>query len=518
MLNSIARASGLRTQSSTTITIPAPIGGWNARDSLGAMPIGDAVTLTNWWPGTNSVVLRYGYTKFATGITGQVETILAYSSGTSNKLFAAAGTNIYDITAGGAVGSAAVSSLTNARWQYVNMTTTAGSYLMLVNGADKLRFYTGSAWAKDGDGGGYDITNVDTATCSNITLFKNRVWLIQDGTLKCWYLPINSIGGAAVALDMSSLVQMGGYLVAAMTWTLDAGYGMDDYLVFITSNGETLVWRLTDPTTPSGISLIGVYQLGAPIGKRCWVKYGGDLLIITQDGVVPMSGALQSSRLDPRVSITDKIQYAMSQAISSYSTNFGWDMLYFPKENQLILNVPISEGSQQQQYVMNNITKSWCNFTGWNANCWTLYRDNPYFGGNGYVGLAWNGYVDDTSDITSFGLQSFQTYGQANQKQCQMIRYHLFTNGFPAVYGNVNVDYDLADSSASLNFTPINAALWDSALWDASYWGDNLVPSADWQGVTEIGYSFAPILKTASQGIQIQWVAADLVFTDGGTL
>ena len=94
MLNSIARAGGLRTQSSTTITIPAPIGGWNARDSLGAMAIGDAVTLTNWWPGTNSVVLRYGYTKFATGITGQVETVLAYSSGTANKLFAAAGTNI----------------------------------------------------------------------------------------------------------------------------------------------------------------------------------------------------------------------------------------------------------------------------------------------------------------------------------------------------------------------------------------------------------------------------------------
>ena len=168
------------------------------------MAIGDAVTLTNWWPGTNSVVLRYGYTKFATGITGQVETVLAYSGGTSNKLFAAASTNIYDITAGGAVGSAVVSSLTNARWQYVNMTTTAGSYLMLVNGADKLRFYTGSAWAKDGDGSGYDITGVDTSTCSNITLFKNRVWLIQDGTLKSWYLPINSIGGAAVALDMSS--------------------------------------------------------------------------------------------------------------------------------------------------------------------------------------------------------------------------------------------------------------------------------------------------------------------------
>jgi hypothetical protein len=293
---------------------------------------------------------------------------------------------------------------------------------------------------------------------------------------------------------------------------------MDDYLVFITSNGETLVWRLTDPTTPTGISLIGIYQLGAPIGKRCWVKYGGDLLIITQDGVVPMSGALQSSRLDPRVSITNKIQYAMSQAISSYSTNFGWDMLYFPKENQLILNVPIEQGEKQQQYVMNNITKSWCNFTGWDANCWALYQDDPYFGGDGYVGLAWNGLTDNSEDITSFALQSFQTYGQANQKQCQMIRYHLFIDGLLSVYGNVNVDYSLADTSAALNITPANIAYWDLAFWDDAVWGDNLMPSANWQGVTQIGYSFAPLLKTASQDVQVQWVAADLVFTDGGTL
>jgi hypothetical protein len=218
------------------------------------------------------------------------------------------------------------------------------------------------------------------------------------------------------------------------------------------------------------------------------------------------------------VSITNKIQYAMSQSISSYSANFGWDMLYFPKENQLILNVPIEEGEKQQQYVMNNITKSWCNFTGWNANCWALYQDDPYFGGDGYVGLAWNGLTDNSEDITSFALQSFQTYGQANQKQCQMIRYHLFIDGLLSVYGNVNVDYSLADTSAALNITPANIAYWDLAFWDDAVWGDNLMPSANWQGVTQIGYSFAPLLKTASQDVQVQWVAADLVFTDGGTL
>ena len=515
MLNSFAKIP--RQQAAQTVTVAAPIGGWNARDALGAMDPLDAVTLQNFWPGTNSVILRNGYTKHATGLPAEVQTLMAYSSGTSNKLFAVSDGKIYDATNTGAVGAAAVSGLTNSKFQYTNITTPAASYLMAVNGADKLRTFDGSAWHTDGDGSPYDITNIDTATVSNITLFKNRIWLTTNNTLKVWYLPVNSIGGAAVALDMTSIFQLGGYIMAGMTWTLDAGYGVDDYLVFITSNGEALVWRLTDPTTPTGISQIGLYKLGAPIGRRCYTKFGGDLLVITQDGVVPMSGALQSSRLDPRVSITNKIQYAMSSAISTYGANFGWQLLYYPKENQLILNVPISEGTQQQ-YVMNNITKSWCNFTGWYANCWELHIDDPYFGGDGYVAKAWNGNTDDTSNIDGFSLQSFQSYGTALQKQCKMIRYHLQTNGTPAVFGNVNVDYNLADESAQLNFSTSIYGIWGTGLWDSAIWGAGLVPSADWQGATNIGYTFAPLIKTATQGIQLQWVATDLVFEGGGVL
>ena len=515
MLNSFAKIP--RQQAAQTVTVAAPIGGWNARDALGAMDPLDAVTLQNFWPGTNSVILRNGYTKHATGLPAQVQTLMAYSSGTSNKLFAISDGKIYDATSAGAVGAAAVSGLTNSKFQYTNITTPAASYLMAVNGADKLRTFDGTNWHTDGDGSPYDITNIDTATVSNITLFKNRIWLTTNNTLKVWYLPVNSIGGAAVALDMTSIFQLGGYIMAGMTWTLDAGYGVDDYLVFITSNGEAIVWRLTDPTTPTGISQIGLYKVGAPIGRRCYTKFGGDLLIITQDGVVPMSGALQSSRLDPRVSITNKIQYAMSSAISAYGSNFGWSLLYYPKENQLILNVPYDEG-EQQQYVMNNITKSWCNFTGWYANCWELHLDDPYFGGDGYVGLAWNGNTDDISNIEGFGLQSFQSYGTALQKQCKMIRYHLQSNGSPSVFGNVNVDYNLADESAQLNFSTSVYGLWDTGLWDSAIWGAGLVPLADWQGATNIGYTFAPLIKTATQGIQLQWVATDLVFEGGGVL
>jgi hypothetical protein len=217
------------------------------------------------------------------------------------------------------------------------------------------------------------------------------------------------------------------------------------------------------------------------------------------------------------VSITNKIQYAVSQAVSLYGANFGWSLLYYPKENQLIMNVPISEGGEQQ-YVMNTITKSWCNFTGWNANCWELHQDNPYFGGNGFVGLAWNTNSDNNQIINGFGLQSFQSYGSAVQKQCRMIRYHLQSNATPAVFGNVNVDYNLADQSVQLDFASNQFGVWGTSLWDAALWGSALVPNADWQSATSIGYTFAPLIKTATQGIQLQWVATDLVFEAGGVL
>ncbi len=506
------------TQKARTATVAAPVGGWNARDALGDMDALDAVILQNWWPGTNSVILRNGYSRHVTGITGQVETLMTYSSGTANKMFGIAGTSIYDVTSAGAVGAAVVTGLTNARFQHVDFTTTGGSFLLAVNGADKLRGYDGTNWYVDGDGS-HDITGVDTATCINIAVFKNRVWLIEKNTLNAWYLPISAIAGAATKLPMGAIPQMGGYLVAAMTWTLDAGYGIDDYLAFITSNGEVMVWRLTDPTTPTGISMIGVWRIGAPVGYRPWIKYGGDLLIITQDGVVPMSGALQSSRLDPRVSITDKIQYAMSTAITSYGSHFGWQLLQYPKGNQIYLNIPVMEGLNQQQFVQNNITKAWCNFTGWESNCWALLNDEPYFGSNGFVGRAWTGTTDNGASINGLALQAFKAYGGATQKQCKMIRYHLASDGSPAIYGNVNVDYDVADSSAQLSISaPGASAIWDTSVWDTGIWGSGLTPSAEWQGATGIGYTFAPFLKTATNGMQLQWNATDFVFELGGAI
>src|SRR6185295_1809483 len=322
MRGNLARLRPLRAQQAqkrraVTASIAAPIGGWNVRDALGAMDPLDCVSIVNYFPGTTSLILRSGYSSWATGFPSQVETIFAYSGSTTTKLFGVSGGSIYDATSGGAVGAAAVSGLTNSKWQYTNIATPGGNYIVAVNGADSPISFDGTTWANP------SITGLTSSQLITIEPHKNRLWFSQVGTLKAWYLPIQSIAGAAQALDLSSFAPHGGYLMAIGTWTIDAGYGVDDLLAFITSNGDVIVYRGTDPSSATTWALVGVWWIGSPIGRRCLIKYNGDLLIICQDGIIPMSSLLQSSRTNPRVALTDKIQSQMSSAISTYGANFG---------------------------------------------------------------------------------------------------------------------------------------------------------------------------------------------------
>jgi hypothetical protein len=505
MASRLVQGAAARVQS-----LPAPIGGWNVRDSIANMDTLDAVQLTNLFPTVNNVVLRGGYTKYSTGITGQVETLMGYSSGATDELFAIAGTSIYDCTAGGAVGAAVKTGLSNAKWEYTNVTTPAGGYLYLVNGVDAPLLYDGSAWTNP------TITGVGASSLSNIAIFKNQVWFTQNASLKAYYLPTLSIAGAANAIDMSSVAQLGGFLVAVGTWTIDAGYGVDDNLVFITSNGEIIVWAGTDPSDSTKWALIGVWRVGKPVGKRCLLKYGGDMLMLTYNGLYPLAASLQSSRLDPRVALSDKIQGAFTAATQQYGSSFGWDIIFDPQHNALTVNVPVAQG-QQQQYVMNNITKAWCNFTGQAANCWAIFDNEPYWGGNGFVAHAWDdNYADDTSDINGYALQAFNYFdARGYKKYFTRARPSIFTNGTPSIFIGLNMDFDLADTTAALSFSPQVSSKWDVALWDVGYWATDTVITNNWQGVTGIGYCAGTQFKSASQGTTILWASTDIVYQQG---
>lgn len=504
-------------QVANPVTMPAPTGGWNARDSLAAMPPQDAVSMVNFFPATTECVLRFGYTEHATGLPGEVESLIDYEGGTTSEMFAISNGSVYDVTSSGAVGAAVLSGLSNSRWQYTNVSTAGGNFVYMANGADTPYLYNGSTWTSITGVSTPSITGVTTTTLNSPIVFKNRVFFIQKGTLKTWYLPSVSVGGAANAVDISSVVQFGGYIVAHATWTIDAGQGVDDYYVMITSKGEVVVYQGTDPSSSSTWALKGVWVVGSPVGDRSLFRLGGDILMICQDGVLPLAAALQSSRVNPRAALTDKIQSAISQAVTAYGENFGWQLVYFPRENQLWLNVPKNVGAQEQ-YAMNTITKAWCNYTGWNANCWVLFQDSPYFGGNGYVAKAWDTNSDNGQGISGQALQAFSNIGYNGQKRFTMIRPVFRTTGNPAILGSINLDFNTDYSTAPLSFTPITTAIWDTATWDNGIWAGGLSILQNWQGVNGVGLYAAPQINVTTSGIEVRWVSSQVVFEKGGIL
>lgn len=507
----------VKKKSSGSVSLPAPVGGWNARDSLGDMPATDAVYLTNWFPSTTELLLRNGHTRWATGITGQVDTLMAYESGSTSRLLAIAGGSVYNVTNPGAVGAALLSGLSNSRWQYCNITTSGGSFLYMANGVNTPYLYNGSTWTSITGASTPAITGVTTTLLNNPIVFKSRVFFTEAQSLRAWFLPTLAVGGAAQSLDISAFAYKGGYIVQHATWTIDAGYGVNDYYVLYTSKGQVVVYGGTDPTSSTAWAMVGVWDLGTPVGTRCMYKYGGDLLLLCKDGVTPLASELQSSRLDPRVAITDKIQSAVSEAITNYGSEFGWQMLFYPDENQLWLNVPNTV--EKTQYAMNTITKNWCNYTGWNATCFELFNDQPYFGGNGFVGRAWYTQSDNGSNINATALQSFSSFESPGElKRFTMSKPIFRTSGSPAIYANINVDFNLDVPVTTLNFTPTSSGTWDNALWDVGTWGGGLNVLQQWQGLNGVGYYGAPIVKTSSQGIDVRWVSTDLVIEKGAVL
>lgn len=409
---------------------------------------------------------------------------------------------------------------TNARWQHVNFTNSSGTaYLCCFNGTDNPQYYDGTDWISITGTSTPAITGVTSSDLDNPWIHKRRMWLLENNTLSAWYLPVDAVGGAASEFDLAGLFSKGGSLVAGGTWTIDAGSGLDDYWVVITSEGEVAVYQGTDPSSASTWTIQGIWQIGEPIGNRCFMKYAGDLLVICRDGVYPLSLALQSSQVTPNVAVTDKIRSAVAEATTNYKSNFGWELLHYPGGEMIMLNVPVNEGSDQEQYVMNTTTKAWGHFKDVSANCWAIFGNEPYFGGNGMVYKFWDSLSDNGMQINGDVKQAFNYFGdRSGLKQWTMIRPIFRATTSPNIQLTVNTDYGDEDPTSSLSFSSPNYATWDNAAWDSGVWGGGLITLTDWQSVSEYGTTAALRMKLSATGIEVRFQAADYVFERGAVI
>lgn len=509
------------------LSIPAPVGGWDAVSPLAAMPETSAITLINAFPQAAYIEIRRGHAvhNSLSPVVAPVESLMAYNAldAANDKLFAVAGSAIYDVTttASGTI-APALSGLTNARINHINMATTGGNFLWCPNGANTPVYYDGSAWATAA------ISGVSGADIISGAVFKNRMWLTIKDSLSPAYLPLDSIQGSAVVFDTQGVFKKGGFLQAIGSWSLDAGDGPDDYLALVSSRGEVAIYNGTEPS--SNFVLKGVYSMGAPIGRRCLTQVGADLAVICVDGVVPLSKALITDRAAAiTIALTKAIQPVVNADARSYASNFGWQLIGYPKGTRAILNVPITTGVQQHQYVMNTVTGAWCKFEGENANCWEVFKDRLFYGGNAGKVFEADCRDSDTDGAINFDIETAFNYcgSRGTNKQFDMARMLLTTDGrvLPGLALNVDYSRDVEVDQVATEVDP--AALWEVAGWDGGPWPTVVTIQTDWVSVSGLGYCASIRAKGSvgseigdipGQPLMLQLNGWDLLVRDGGLI
>lgn len=512
-------------------TVPAPIGGLNARDSLAAMPTTDASVLDNWWPQPYGVSVRKGYSRWVTGLPSSVETLAAWSGITgTQKLFAWSGTALYDCTTAGVVGAPVVSGLATARWDTVNVVNSAGSFLIALtgNGVDSAIKYDGATYARIVAGDGIVVNTwagINPINARNPTVHQRRLWVVQKDSTLGWYLPPDAIQGTFVSFNFGSLFSRGGFLQFLCTWTLDDGNGAEDHLIAVSSRGEAVVFGGTNPSSDTTWSLQGVYFIGAPVeGSRNFTKAAGDVLIVTQQGVVSMTASLASTKVnEAELRVTSaKIQFLISDFTTQFGTLFGWELRYFPRFNMLLVNVP-NGTSPNTQLAANQLTNAWATFSGVAALCWTTLGSAPFFGaGDGIVYSFWSGSKDGAladgtggTGIVASVLQAYSYLGSAAaQKQVSMYRPSFLVGSLVAVNSTVAYDFTTPSLTTPTLVSAASGALWDSAIWDSAIWSGGTAPQRNWYSAEGMGVAAALRMITVSDNT-VLWVSTDYVVQKG---
>lgn len=484
------RTNASRQQVANSKSLAAPVLGWDAQSPIAAMKAGNAYTLDNWTPRPGYVELRRGFREQSVGVPAPSETGIVWRGGGpgQDQLFQVSGGGIYDATTlGGAPGAPVYTGLSNSRVQYTNFANDGGEWVLACNGAVTPFKYDGATFTTNAITGSSGSITLDDDDLVDVMIHKRRVFWMEKDTLRVWFMPVNAIAGASQLLDLGPIFTEGGSLACFGSWSIDGGQGQDDVAVFCTNQGQIAIYQGTDPALSTDWALIGVFNIGLPLGRRSLIKYGADLAFLTTAGILLASQALSLDRAqENRVALTAKIQNAFAAATQQYGGLFGWEGTLYPRGSLAIYNVPTEELVSSVQFVQNLQTGAWCRWTAMNANWFAVCNDNLYFGSAEGCYQADIGVTDNGEDLTADLITNFDYYGQpGRQKQFTMIRPILRATSdvVPAV--EMLIDFNIRTPVAMP--TVISDR---SAVLETRY---------AWAGATGVGYAGAIAMRVTVQ-------------------
>lgn len=521
-------------QNTQPLFFPPAQGGINALAGAAQGELTDALELFNMIPQEFGTAVRSGYTEHCEPVAlgDGVRTILPYNSDSgTGKLFAATSDGIYDISTAAAAPvkvfdfPAKTAQAGYCSWHFYR--TAAGPYLLVADAANGYIVYDGTlnSWAA-----GVVTGPVPPGFILDfVTVWKNRVWFVQADTGFGWYLAVGTITGAATSFNFGNKFKYGGRLVGIWNWTIDGGEGVDDYLVAISSAGDVVVYKGTDPSSATTFDQVGYYWIGkVPENNRIASDFGGELLILSSYGIMQMSKLLSGLPMtDEQISISYKVNPRINAVMDRTILQFGWELKSIPGEQLIIVGTPKEVGMEHMQFAYNTATRGWCQFIGIPYLCGETFENSFFIGTEDnqifrYAGFSDNVLLADSgATATAIQWQMLTTYqnmgSPARFKRVQFMRPMFIGESVPSYFISARYDFDLSSLFGSPPYVNPVGNLWDVSSWDTAMWGGGLLTDQPPIGGSGMGRHVALAIRGQSS-TQIIHVGTDVMLDVGGML
>jgi hypothetical protein len=493
------------------------------------LPATDAAYAINVISGARGLTVRPGWEEVETNLGGhEVRSLLPYHGSTpaADRLFASTSDYLYDTS-----GDAQV-----ALWSTVDATSGTGAHTVFTNGAGRWMAYTDEA-------NGYYIYEeaTDTWSVGSVTgppvsdlvfvvSFKHRLWFVERGSSRAWYLGLDAISGALTQFDFGPLFPHGGSLIGLYTWTMDGGIGADDMFVACSTAGDVVVFRGTDPASAATWEQLGEFFVGGfPAGRRVAANSAGDILLLTVQGALPLSKLVLGQALTPETYETRRVRPLFTEAMATMRAFPGWEMQIHPEANFLMINTPgnAAVGEIQKQFAMSYATRGWSRLVGLDILCTGVWRGKLYFGTrDGRVclnegpldGVELGGVTTNATAIECAVLSAFRLFGTSKLKTVRHVIPTFITKGrVPDTDAFARFDYDVLEPVGSIPASMFGPGLWDTGLWDSALWAGALVPVLTVSGAEGEGRAIAVGCHFFSQDYTVL-VGFMLAWEEGGLL
>ena len=487
----------------------APVGGWNARDPKDSMRPDEAIELVNLFPTAGKVTTRPGTVLHCDAGTSQpISRMYEFEYGANHRLVAASAGLLLDVTSsnprvlGGGFAS-----------DYWSGATLSGR-LLLANGTDLMQSFDGSTLSPAA------FTGISTDELSFVHVHKSRVFAIQRGTQTFWFGDPQAIAGPLSDFDLSLVGSFGGDLLTAMTISRDGGLnGPDDFLIFIFTSGDAIIYQGTDPGDPEAWSQVGHFKVGRPLGRFAGMEYGDDVLVLTERGYESVKASIPFGDITSKAKIlSSQIQDAVASAVKRNRSNDAWHAAAYQSKEMLVINVPTSDGTKTEQHVMNLTTKKWARFLDINATSWCGFGGSMFLGTIDGRVLWFDGAPSDLGEpIKCWALTAWDYLDDATRVKHHKLQRLVFeSEQMPDVRISIGTDFQYTPTGGRVTFVtnPV-VAYWDEAYWDTDQFGPDTEVVQGWIKCPGIGVASSCRVFIVAKDAAVSWNGIYYVFERG---